>query len=214
MVMAKELEGVWHLLSITKEEKDAIEVVGLQSSSDLAVEKSWVMGRLLTRRPFNEDAMISTFKVVWRVAKELEILEGIVKILSMLLSLSGDQLSNKDKAKRKLVFPENQLFNGEETVQSSSDHGVETVLKTQPSSKTLVNLHASLHGNVGTKVHDLVDYATVGSTKSVHSLNELHSNSGVNKGMSTKGREVYLNDDVDIRPHEVEINKDQSRTAQ
>ncbi|XVF86145.1 hypothetical protein PTKIN_Ptkin18bG0016800 [Pterospermum kingtungense] len=70
--MAEELEGVWRFLTITDEEKDAVETFGLQINSDPVV-KSWSMAKLLTKRPFNKEAMISAFKGVWRLAKEFEV---------------------------------------------------------------------------------------------------------------------------------------------
>ncbi|XVF88101.1 hypothetical protein PTKIN_Ptkin19aG0022900 [Pterospermum kingtungense] len=72
--MVEELEGVWWLLKITYEEKDAVEIVGLPSNADSSKEKGWVMRRLLIKRPFNKDALTSTFRMVWRVAKKLEVI--------------------------------------------------------------------------------------------------------------------------------------------
>ncbi|XVF40683.1 hypothetical protein PTKIN_Ptkin01aG0134300 [Pterospermum kingtungense] len=72
--MAKELAGIWHLLTITDEERDTVEVGGVWDSVDRPEEKSWLMAKLLTNRPFNKDAMLNTFRVVWSLARDFKVL--------------------------------------------------------------------------------------------------------------------------------------------
>ena len=69
--MAEELEGVWHFLSLTEDEKE--NVLADHEHNDRGCNQKWLIGKLLTRRPFNKDAMLSMFKVVWRISKEAEV---------------------------------------------------------------------------------------------------------------------------------------------
>ena len=62
--MAEELKGIWRLLTITEEEKDNVKTEGLHGNEDLTAKKSWLVGKLLTNRPFNKDAMLGTLEII------------------------------------------------------------------------------------------------------------------------------------------------------
>ncbi|XVF64264.1 hypothetical protein PTKIN_Ptkin09bG0154500 [Pterospermum kingtungense] len=72
-MMAEELEGVWSLLSLIKEEKDTVETFELLSTIDQGEGDKWLVAKLITKRPFNWDAMFNLFYVVWVLSKPLEI---------------------------------------------------------------------------------------------------------------------------------------------
>ena len=66
VIRAEELVGVWRELTLTKEEMDCVEVEGVQGVNDAQQGKKWIVGKLLTTRSLNKDAMLSILRVVWR----------------------------------------------------------------------------------------------------------------------------------------------------
>ncbi|XVF53919.1 hypothetical protein PTKIN_Ptkin05aG0138500 [Pterospermum kingtungense] len=71
--MVEELEGAWNFLKLIEGERDTVETNGLKIQSNSNKERCWLMARLLTGRPFNKEAMIGTFRVVWRLAKKFDV---------------------------------------------------------------------------------------------------------------------------------------------
>jgi len=72
--MAEELEGLWRHITLTADEQDLViedEATAAVSNTD---EKLWMVGRLLTTRPFSKQAMMNTLKLVWKLAKEVTIM--------------------------------------------------------------------------------------------------------------------------------------------
>ncbi|XVF40618.1 hypothetical protein PTKIN_Ptkin01aG0128600 [Pterospermum kingtungense] len=58
--MVKELIGMWRLLRLTEDEKDNIERADLQNNHDVSGERSWLVTKLFTNRPFNREALLNT----------------------------------------------------------------------------------------------------------------------------------------------------------
>ena len=71
--MDTKLEGIWSLLKLTEEEKEMIATDSGEGTEGQDEGKSWMVGKLLTNRPFNKEAMLGTLKVVWRNSKEATI---------------------------------------------------------------------------------------------------------------------------------------------
>ena len=71
--MAEDLEGIWRLLNLTEDEQDSVVVDDKLKRGTQVDDQRWLVGKLLTRRPFNKDAMLRTFKVVWKISKEVEV---------------------------------------------------------------------------------------------------------------------------------------------
>ena len=46
-------------MNLTKDEKESV--------------VTELVGKLLTRRPFNKEAMLGTFRVVWKISKDVEV---------------------------------------------------------------------------------------------------------------------------------------------
>ena len=68
--MDTELEGIWNGFRLTEEEMETVETRCEQNMENLENGKTWLVGKLLTQRPFNKDAMLGTLKVVLRISKE------------------------------------------------------------------------------------------------------------------------------------------------
>ncbi|XVF26585.1 hypothetical protein REPUB_Repub14bG0030400 [Reevesia pubescens] len=71
--MAEDLERCWSKLTLTEEEKDNVVFDGEPQGQDPIVGEAWLVGKLLTTRSFNKEAMVSTFRVVWRLVKDFGI---------------------------------------------------------------------------------------------------------------------------------------------
>ncbi|XVF50950.1 hypothetical protein PTKIN_Ptkin04bG0144900 [Pterospermum kingtungense] len=71
--MAVELEGFWCMLSLIDEEKDNVVTKGIPNDEILVEEWCWLVAKLFTDRSFNHEALLSTLKIVWRVAKKYEV---------------------------------------------------------------------------------------------------------------------------------------------
>ena len=65
-----------------EEEKETTETRCEQNTGNLDDGKTWLVGKLLTQKPFNKEAMMGTLKVVWRISKE-----AVVSILDSNLFL-------------------------------------------------------------------------------------------------------------------------------
>ncbi|XVE77543.1 hypothetical protein DITRI_Ditri13aG0071600 [Diplodiscus trichospermus] len=68
--MAEELEGVWSMLTLTEEERDTANTEGLRVDGGLTENEPWLVSLLITRRPFNRDAMLGMMRTVWRILKK------------------------------------------------------------------------------------------------------------------------------------------------
>ncbi|XVE62492.1 hypothetical protein DITRI_Ditri06bG0122100 [Diplodiscus trichospermus] len=71
--MAEELKGVWRMLTLTEEERDQVDIDGLRAEDGITEKKPWLVGRLITRRPFNKEAMLGMMRAIWRISKEAEV---------------------------------------------------------------------------------------------------------------------------------------------
>ena len=73
VTMEEELEGIWKALKLTKEGKEMIGIEKDQETKEMEEGKSWLVEKLLTTRPFNKEAMLSTLKVVWKISRNAEV---------------------------------------------------------------------------------------------------------------------------------------------
>ena len=71
--MAEDLEGIWRLLNLTEDEQDSVVADDKLEGGTQIDDQRWLVGKLLTRRSFNKDAMLGTFRVVWKISKEAEV---------------------------------------------------------------------------------------------------------------------------------------------
>ncbi|XVF41012.1 hypothetical protein PTKIN_Ptkin01aG0246400 [Pterospermum kingtungense] len=71
--MAKELNEVWRLLTLMEKEKETV-IDGGFKKGESDEEKSRLMAKLLAKRLFNKKAMVNTFKIVWRIVKDFEVM--------------------------------------------------------------------------------------------------------------------------------------------
>ncbi|XVF64737.1 hypothetical protein PTKIN_Ptkin09bG0191200 [Pterospermum kingtungense] len=71
---AKELDELWHVLKLTEDEEDSIKTTGDTEENTNTDGKHWLVGKLLTTRPFNKDTMIGTMKVIWKLTRGVEIM--------------------------------------------------------------------------------------------------------------------------------------------
>lgn len=46
-----------------------MEMEGLQANGDPATEAKWLVGKLITKRPFHAQSMFNLFKVIWRLSR-------------------------------------------------------------------------------------------------------------------------------------------------
>ncbi|XVE95396.1 hypothetical protein REPUB_Repub02eG0093600 [Reevesia pubescens] len=72
--MAEELEACWMNLTLTNEELHNVEsdeVHGIGAQGD---ERKWMVGNILTILIFNKEDMIGTLKIVWKLAKDVDIM--------------------------------------------------------------------------------------------------------------------------------------------
>ncbi|KAK9275815.1 hypothetical protein L1049_023086 [Liquidambar formosana] len=73
--MGRDFEELWSRLVLTEDERHSIDI----QEEDVRTEKSWqecsLIGRLLTERRYNTEAMKHTLKLVWRPTKGVKILE-------------------------------------------------------------------------------------------------------------------------------------------
>ena len=86
--MAAEFERLWAKLTLTEEEKDAERVTEEPVQGSV---KPCLVGTLLTKRPFNKEAIIATFKGIWKLAKDMHV-SALVVIQK--LSSKEEDLSN------------------------------------------------------------------------------------------------------------------------
>ena len=71
--MEDALEDVWRSLKLTEEERDCIGTDGFQGVTKDREEQRWLVAKLLTRRPFNKDALLGTMSVIWRLSKDAKV---------------------------------------------------------------------------------------------------------------------------------------------
>ncbi|XVF88703.1 hypothetical protein PTKIN_Ptkin19aG0071600 [Pterospermum kingtungense] len=72
--MEESLNVAWKLLTLTEEEEIDIVIDDYKELDENEQEKKWLVGKLLTTRPFNKEAMIGTLKVIWKLSREVEII--------------------------------------------------------------------------------------------------------------------------------------------
>ncbi|XVE99338.1 hypothetical protein REPUB_Repub03eG0189700 [Reevesia pubescens] len=72
--MEGEITNLWKNLQLTEEEDNGVMLGGGLASDKDQEETKWLVGKIFTSRPFNKDAMISTLKIIWSLAKPKEIL--------------------------------------------------------------------------------------------------------------------------------------------
>ena len=71
--MEEDLEDMWKKLNLTEDEKE--DIIGLeeQQKDHRRVEDNWTVGKLLTNRSFNGEALMRTLKLVWKLAQAVDI---------------------------------------------------------------------------------------------------------------------------------------------
>ena len=62
--MAEDLEEIWKSLTLTEKEKDQVDTERVLTIGTLAEEGNWLMAKLITRRSFNKEALLSTMKII------------------------------------------------------------------------------------------------------------------------------------------------------
>ena len=91
--MDANLEGIWSSLKLTEDEKEMVVTDNDNDNSGKKEGRSSLVGKLLTQRPFNKDAMIGTLKVVWKVSKKV-----VVTVLdSNLFLFKFDNMRDKQR---------------------------------------------------------------------------------------------------------------------
>lgn len=73
LFIAEELEDAWSLLILTEEESVLVVTTGLIVDSDPSVQARRMVGKLITKRPFQKGSMMTLFKNVWRLSRPVEI---------------------------------------------------------------------------------------------------------------------------------------------
>lgn len=66
-----ELEGAWSFLTLTEEERDTVVTTSLSADSDPSVQAKWMVGKLITKRLFQKDSMMT-----YNVQERLEIVQA------------------------------------------------------------------------------------------------------------------------------------------
>ena len=56
--MAEELEEIWRHLTLMEEERDYVETDKAHEREEADVGQHWLVGKLLTNRSFNKEAML------------------------------------------------------------------------------------------------------------------------------------------------------------
>ncbi|OMO60899.1 hypothetical protein COLO4_33689 [Corchorus olitorius] len=73
--MADEVIGMWKNLKLAEDElKDIIEDVPVSEAATNRA-RPWLVGRILTEKPFNKQGFMNTMKSIWRLVKEVTIVE-------------------------------------------------------------------------------------------------------------------------------------------
>ncbi|XVF56348.1 hypothetical protein PTKIN_Ptkin06aG0112500 [Pterospermum kingtungense] len=70
--MAEELDNIWKFQRLTEEEKD-INTNNSLEEEVIEERRIWLVGKLLTKCPFNKEAMMRTMKAIWKLRREEEI---------------------------------------------------------------------------------------------------------------------------------------------
>ncbi|KAK9283688.1 hypothetical protein L1049_011938 [Liquidambar formosana] len=73
--MDEQWEALWNKLVLTEEEKEDIEATATVNGDGTKVGRFCLIGKLLTDKPFNIEAMKSTLRMVWRLVKGVAITE-------------------------------------------------------------------------------------------------------------------------------------------
>ncbi|XVE52836.1 hypothetical protein DITRI_Ditri02bG0156200 [Diplodiscus trichospermus] len=71
--MTDQLDDLWKFLRLTEDEEDDIKTTDTTEDSAAEEGKNWLVGKLLTTRPFNKDAMMATMKSISKLHREVEI---------------------------------------------------------------------------------------------------------------------------------------------
>ncbi|XVF69638.1 hypothetical protein PTKIN_Ptkin11bG0097900 [Pterospermum kingtungense] len=61
------------MLTLIGEVKDNVVTERIPTCEISVEERCWLVAKLFTDRPFNCEALLSTLKIIWRVAKEYEV---------------------------------------------------------------------------------------------------------------------------------------------
>lgn len=60
-------------LDLMEEEKDTVVTDDVSAVVDSSVHLKWMVGKLITKRPFQKDSMVTMFKNVWRLSRLVEV---------------------------------------------------------------------------------------------------------------------------------------------
>ncbi|XVF58583.1 hypothetical protein PTKIN_Ptkin07bG0077600 [Pterospermum kingtungense] len=72
--MEEELSDMWRSLSLTEDEEIDIEAEDSLENESTSGGRNWLVGKLVTSRPFNKEAMMGTMKAIWKLNREVEIM--------------------------------------------------------------------------------------------------------------------------------------------
>lgn len=70
--MAEELSEKWKSLKLTEEEEDDIIEADMPEKDKEAVGRNWLVGKLLTLKPFGKFALMGTMKLLWKLSRGVE----------------------------------------------------------------------------------------------------------------------------------------------
>ncbi|XVF20497.1 hypothetical protein REPUB_Repub12eG0005600 [Reevesia pubescens] len=72
--MAEDLEKLWSNMNLMVEKQDGLKLEEDDELRSIEKGRCWLVGRLHTKRHFNNDYFMATMKIVWRLSKEVTIL--------------------------------------------------------------------------------------------------------------------------------------------
>lgn len=72
-VMDDQLEEMWQRFALTDEERAEVDVIETAKADSQERTRFCLVGKLLTERPFNVEAMKTTLKMVWKPTKGVDI---------------------------------------------------------------------------------------------------------------------------------------------
>ncbi|OMO59710.1 reverse transcriptase [Corchorus capsularis] len=97
-------DQMWKQLALTVEEEDYVSDDEPPSPEKATAERFWMVGRLHTERPFNNQAMIRTLKQVWRLVKAVSIIALENNLFLFKFATEADR--NRPLGKRSLEMAE------------------------------------------------------------------------------------------------------------
>lgn len=71
--MAEDLSERWKFLKLTEEEENIVIEINRNEEEE---GRSWLVGKLHTEKPFSKNALKATMKLIWKLSRDVDIMDG------------------------------------------------------------------------------------------------------------------------------------------